>query len=366
MSWGARSIAWGLELIQPNLGWNVGNKSTLNVWTSKWVENIRPSPKDRDLLEGCPNLSLLLVKHLMNNNGPSSDEQRVFSFFDNYWAYRIMAIPLSSSCVDDSICWEGSTMGSYLVKTGYFMAHQRHWNLNASAKDLSRLNLDYRFFVPKFLWRLPGPRVWSFLLWKILTDTLPIGNKFSKRNIDIYSTSCPLSVECANVETLDHLFRDCPVASRLWMGSLLGIRFDNCAFINIKTWIINWITFLLKSNDNGREISSFLCTLWTIWKMRNSNIFNSNRCSAIGAMFIYEANLNIAISSITNLRKDSPPGFTNMVKDVDTEEDGSTTRFSSSTYAQSPEQADGKGLLEVLKWARKMKHLYISIASDCN
>ncbi|XP_074265403.1 uncharacterized protein LOC141587836 [Silene latifolia] len=276
-SWGGRSIDWGMDLIWEDCAWRLGSDCKLNVWSTKWVDGESPIPKDPAMLQGEPNLINLQVRHLINDSLFCWNEECILSYFHISWARRILAIPLPVRRVDDYLYWKGSKTASYMVKAAYFRAKQNHWNLNASTKDLTRLGPEYRCFVQKKLWNLPGPKVWSILLWKILTDTLPIGCELARRNIQTYCTSCSLDDSCDAVETLEHLFRDCHVASRLWMGSVLGIRVDNCAFINVKIWIMNWFLFLLKDKDNCYGVTSFLCTLWTIWKVRNINLFKASK-----------------------------------------------------------------------------------------
>ncbi|XP_074278716.1 uncharacterized protein LOC141602312 [Silene latifolia] len=94
-----------------------------------------------------------------------------------------------------------------------------------------------------------GPAMWKVLVWRIITDTLSIGNNFIQRNIDL-DHSCKLyNHDGMVVETMEHLFRDCEVARRIWTCSELGIRTVVCSPIRLAKWIVNWIRYLDKMVD---------------------------------------------------------------------------------------------------------------------
>ncbi|XP_074266621.1 uncharacterized protein LOC141589899 [Silene latifolia] len=294
---------------------------------------------------------------------------------------------------------------------GYHTAQSMIWTEAATSKDLTRLQPDYQDFVKKNLWTLPGPKVWHVLLWKILTDTLPVGQEFSARNIHTSNTTCRLDDNCTPTETLDHLFRDCYFAQRLWAGSYIGIRTENCSFVNVKTWMINWLLFLLKMDDNKVEVISFLATLWTIWRVRNNNCFRDSRINLVGAMMLYESQFNVATAAYQKIEEEIPPGtaflgasdehddYNQQLKagttiwvlgsmsscDMATiyvdgswemsrkagygwtcsNSNGNITTHWISGYAQCPEQAEGKAIIEAMKWALANNLLHISVHSDC-
>ncbi|XP_074283423.1 uncharacterized protein LOC141607973 [Silene latifolia] len=408
-TWGGRSILWGFELIREKCAWKVCSSSTLNVWTSKWVEGFAPLPKDHSLLEGSPSLIDLKIRNLIVNhvwNVPF-----ICHIFDCVWATKILAIPIFDNAPDDTLYLEGTKTGNYTVKMGYHSAQSMIWTEEATSKDLTRLEPDYHDFVKKKLWTLPGPKVWHVLLWKILTDTLPVGQEFSARHILTYDTTCRLDDNCTPTETLDHLFRDCNFAQRLWAGSYIGIRAENCSFVSIKTWMINWLYFLLKMDDNKVGVISFLATLWTIWRVRNNNCFRESRINLVGAMMLYESQFNVATAAYQKTEEEIPPG-TAFLGAFDEHDDyiqqlkagttiwvvgtmsscdmatihvdgswemsrkagygwscsnsnGNITTHWISGYAQCPEQAEGKAILEAMKWALANNLLHISVHSDC-
>ncbi|XP_074287946.1 uncharacterized protein LOC141613108 [Silene latifolia] len=313
--------------------------------------------------------------------------------------------------MEDYLFWNASSTGLYSVKKGYGIAHQQLWDLYASPKDLSRLGVLHTNFIKSRLWQLPGPKVWTILIWKILTDTLPIGIEFQKRELSHVCLGCCLGESCEAVETMEHLFRDCEVAKRLWMGSHLGIRTENVGSLDVKGWIINWFLYLIKQDDNNRGVLSFMCSLWTIWKVRSHNAFSESKCNAVGAMRIYEVQFNLTMAAEKRFPDQKPPGFGYFTSEDSLQDIGrrlkkgdelmlyggisscpkhficvdaswteqrksglgwvcfspnrNVTQIQKSTFAQSVEQAEGMAILEALLWAINNKLLHVYVGSDC-
>ncbi|XP_074315370.1 uncharacterized protein LOC141651564 [Silene latifolia] len=142
-----------------------------------------------------------------------------------------------------------------------------------SYKDKNRIGDRGREFCKKKLWHLLVPRIWKILVWKILTNTLPIGVEFEKRKLAIDSFCCMCGEDRRKVESAEHLFRDCEISSRIWAGSELGIRVENAGTINITDWIIDWIRYLYSRKEGERSVIIFVAILWGLWNIRNNIIF---------------------------------------------------------------------------------------------
>lgn len=54
---------------------------------------------------------------------------------------------------------------------------------------------------------------------------------------------------------------------------MLGINASQCFTINIKLWVVGWIHFLKKMNDEDKCLFAFLNVLGIIWITRNELIF---------------------------------------------------------------------------------------------
>ncbi|XP_074300848.1 uncharacterized protein LOC141632177 [Silene latifolia] len=269
LSWGTRSIIHGLKFIMEHIGWKLGLDSNLNVWDKKWVNGGALEPKDCLLVASFMFSKDLRVKDICFNNG-GWNEGLFNLLFAEESVNQILAIPLHESQAQDEILWPFINSGKYTVKSGYGIIFNGFLNEHVSRKDKERVHTNWRLFCKKKLWHLPGPQTWKILLWKNITDSLPVGSKFIKRDMT-WASSCVL---CGNggdtVETLGYLFRDCAISSRIWAGSVLGVNADQSPTINVRDWIFNWILYLIKLDDGVTLVIHFLVILVSLWNLRNN------------------------------------------------------------------------------------------------
>ncbi|XP_074265807.1 uncharacterized protein LOC141588255 [Silene latifolia] len=276
LSWGARSILHGLDFVRNQIGWKPGLDSEMNVWTNKWVNGYYPEPKDDCLGIDRVGLQYLMVKDLqINGQGREIKWNEVFlhTFLVDDSVKAILAKPICRSQTSDEVYWLHNSDGQYSVKSGYGILFHDFMLRRGSVKDKERLSRVGLTFCRQKLWKLSGPPTWKILLWRILTNTLSVGINFVKRNIEI-DPSCKFCKgrEMA-LESMEHLFRDCPVSRRLWAGSELGIRTNQTSFLQIDSWIIDWMVYLEKSEGREEQQIRFLATLWCIWSTRNQILF---------------------------------------------------------------------------------------------
>ncbi|XP_074299990.1 uncharacterized protein LOC141631187 [Silene latifolia] len=142
-----------------------------------------------------------------------------------------------------------------------------------TSKDRSRINDRGREFCRKTLWNLPIPVVWKILIWKIIIKALPTGIEFHKRKLDVepFCGMCGGDQKC--IETLEHLFRDCSLAQRLWAGSDLGIRVESAEGLSVSDWIYDWMRYLSISEGGKGKMITFVVILWGLWSLRNKVMF---------------------------------------------------------------------------------------------
>ncbi|XP_074305581.1 uncharacterized protein LOC141640800 [Silene latifolia] len=278
LSWGARSILHGIDFLKQHIGWKPGINSRLNVWTSKWVNGECPEPREDLLSLESVALCHMEIKDLqcLESTGESFswNEVLVRQMFVEESANRILAMPICGSQSKDKVVWLHSCDGEYSVKSGYGIIRSSYMERNGSNKDKTRVDAEKRSFCKKRLWQLPVPATWRILVWRIITNTLSVGANFAKRGINI-EHSCKLynHLETAMDETMEHLFRDCEIAKRIWACSELGIRVDCHSTVGIAKWVINWINYLAKMDDAERRMVRFIATLWCLWSCRNRVLF---------------------------------------------------------------------------------------------
>ncbi|XP_074290815.1 uncharacterized protein LOC141617518 [Silene latifolia] len=414
-SWGARSITHGLKLIKEHIGWKPGIDSNLNVWDKKWVNGRTPEPKDCLLEEGFIFLKDLRVKDICINNG-GWNEDLINLLFAEESVKHILAIPLHSSQPRDEIFWPFTSSGIYTVKSGYGILFRDYFNEHGSRKDKARIHANWKLFCRKKLWNLPGPQTWKILLWKIIASSLPIGSEFVKRDMT-WASSCALCNNASDsVETLDHLFRDCPLSSRIWAGSGLGITVSHLPNIDVRDWIVNWILYLSKLEDGLNLVLHFLVILVSLWTLWNDIRFRGHTFNP-GVFYAKTRQLfKEVLQANDKINNDPlhPPGFETGVPVPSSDDDidyqllragrpfycigsssscamvriyvdaswknsclagfgwiafGPDGEISYEGFlrgrAESPLQAEVLGLKEAMSWARQAGVLHIEISSDC-
>ncbi|XP_074300305.1 uncharacterized protein LOC141631546 [Silene latifolia] len=233
---------------------------------------MRPEPRDCLLEPQFIHLGDLRVKDLYTSNW-KWNVPLVNFLFKECSAKRILASPICQSKIKDEVFWLLTDDGTYTIKSGYGNIYERYLESKGSLKDRKRINENGKDFCRSRLWRLPGPSMWKILLWKIITNTLPVDKEFEKRKIGD-NFMCRMCADGGSrLETLEHLFRDYSVSARIWEGSDLGIRGESATGINIGDWITNWIRFLSNLEEGEKRVLKFMATLWGIWLLRNNVIF---------------------------------------------------------------------------------------------
>ncbi|XP_074298430.1 uncharacterized protein LOC141629306 [Silene latifolia] len=234
---------------------------------------------------------------------------------------KILAMPLSRSRSVDEAYWPHSSTGDYNVKSGYGVLFTSFMDLKGSVKDRTRVDEEGKSFIKRKLWKLPGSMMQKVLVWRIITNCLPVGSHFERRKIEV-DTRCKL---CTNEErmipeTMEHLFRDCEIAQRMWACTDLGIRDYQVNNMDIGKWIVHWMMGELPSE-------SFLELMDTSgWKSRDK--------AGVGWVAFTETGVNFF-----EIRK--------------------------AIKAESPMQVEALGIREVIYRARDKGHWHLEVSSDC-
>ncbi|XP_074298419.1 uncharacterized protein LOC141629294 [Silene latifolia] len=303
--------------ITKNMGlasWKPGCDSNLNVWTTKWVGGEYPEPKDVLLAPELACLKDLRVKDLCFNQG-GWNEAMIRLIFKDEWINKILAMPFSTSQKEDRIYWLLTSTGDYTVKSGYASGFERYMEDKGAGRAISRMSVSSKLFCKRNLWRLPGPNAWKVLLWKILAKSLPVGEEFARRKLSGVDTCFLCSTK--EVESLEHLFRDCYVTNRIWAGTTLGINADQVLTVALDGWIINWILYLGKLEEGDSRILQFLATIWSIWTLRNNIIFRGNTFTPNVFFRLWSQTVATALSAELSARV---KGEINQASDMENEE----------------------------------------------
>ncbi|XP_074296847.1 uncharacterized protein LOC141627501 [Silene latifolia] len=202
-----------------------------------------------------------------------------------------------------------------------------------------------------------------------------------------------------NIETLNHLFRDCDIVARIWSSSNLGIRTCNDSHMPVGEWIINWINYLLEADNGEFLVISLIVTIWCIWCTRNNLVFR-------GDLFSPEAFYNLQSKTIAEAiaAYEATQGMRNEVREklensfpvyligtgrrcntirVKVDAGWHTSLVSAagwvaydhegsiifeggrSFWSESALQTEAKGIREALRWASVNGIFHLDVFSDC-
>lgn len=109
------------------------------------------------------------------------------------------------------------------------------------------------------------PRI-KFFAWLILLDRLNTRDMLTRRHFNVQPNALCALCNQGEVETIEHLFFDCPLARRCWNKLNVTWTMDN----DISARIIN--TRMVTALPYFMEI--FLIASWELWKLRNRWIFD--------------------------------------------------------------------------------------------
>nr|GEU46095.1 reverse transcriptase domain, reverse transcriptase zinc-binding domain protein [Tanacetum cinerariifolium] len=122
---------------------------------------------------------------------------------------------------------------------------------------------------------------WKASLLSIaLRDRLPTRWNLSRKGIELDTLLCPICD--SNIETVDHTFWTCSLATSIWNKIFDWLDIDAPSPVHIQD-IFTWINDLRVSTTK-KSILEVICgvALWALWQFRNGLVFGSspsNRCT---------------------------------------------------------------------------------------
>ena len=163
---------------------------------------------------------------------------------------------------EDQICWKLDPSGKYTAKSAY--------NIQFSGCILSNF--------PRLIWKAWAPPKCKFFLWLLLQDRLWTAARLQVRGLE-NNYFCGLCVR--NLETITHLFIDCPFSRTVWDRIA---TWSNCNNLQPVQWgetrdVEDWFLVMIdRGSKKGHTLA--ILTLWCIWNRRNAAVFNNKTCTA--------------------------------------------------------------------------------------
>ena len=170
----------------------------------------------------------------------------------------ILATPIPSNSIPDSVCWGLSGNGDFSTKTATWAAH----------------GLDIKSSPPweySWIWHLDIMPKLKVFLWQLCHSSLPTRGTLLKRGLQI-DPSCPLCNH--HSEDLTHLFLRCPAIQEVWNLAKEHNWILSTISIAPSDTVPIWLTKLRQTATLTR-FDRIVALLWSIWKTRNSTVFRN-------------------------------------------------------------------------------------------
>ncbi|XP_010677737.1 uncharacterized protein LOC104893339 [Beta vulgaris subsp. vulgaris] len=126
----------------------------------------------------------------------------------------------------------------------------------------------------RILWGLRIMLKWKLFLWKLWHNGIATTHNLYNRQIGT-SSECPICL--ADIEDTQHLFRWCPLAIEIWDRVSLGVQSPSGSNLSFCDWLSHWLIFFSKEDIHPSRLPKFVGALWSIWKSRNDQVFQTHR-----------------------------------------------------------------------------------------
>ncbi|XP_026400419.1 uncharacterized protein LOC113296326 [Papaver somniferum] len=190
-SWIWQSIVHGLHNVLKQAKWQIGNGTTINIWTHNWIPDLNSPLQDwYDL-----HLSnYQWVSQLIDTSSSQWNVPLLRQLFTSSQVDSILTIPIQLD-QQDSLVWPLTAAGIFTTKSTY------HHLCESQHSVAVATTLSTKFWL-KF-WKLHIPYKFQLFLWKIFQNYLPVKTKLFHQNI-LTSSYCVL-YNNNQLESVDHL-----------------------------------------------------------------------------------------------------------------------------------------------------------------
>ena len=160
---------------------------------------------------------------------------------------------------EDTLIWKLSQNGEFSAASAYNLAR------NGGASPC--------IFSGEWLWKIDTiPKIQHFI-WLYLHSSVPVRKMLANRGITSQK-ACPI---CQNQEeSIIHLLRDCPFATKFWKDLGTPQIFSNFLHLNLPDWIKNNCLCSNQIHANGFSWNiQFPFAIWCLRRHRNKIVFEN-------------------------------------------------------------------------------------------
>ncbi|XP_058755939.1 uncharacterized protein LOC131629160 [Vicia villosa] len=125
------------------------------------------------------------------------------------------------------------------------------------------------------MWKSSVPLKIKIFAWRLLISRLPLKDMLLRRGL-VANTIDPKCPFCDSLEeSLEHLFFLCQISKNIWEKVLQWIGFSS-GFLREALLGLDDIQFKVSKSSNWDKVNIiWLATTWSLWLMRNDNVFNN-------------------------------------------------------------------------------------------
>lgn len=160
--------------------------------------------------------------------------------------------------------WPCAKIGEYSVRSGYYQIKrndQKHIRAPSTSYGMGGN-------IWKQLWKVKVPQKIKHFLWKICHNFVHVLANLWKKKL-VNSALCPICLK--EPETIEHTLLLCEWTRGVWFGLQIQCIPDRSKLSTLHEWIE--LKFEEFSRIKDFVVSSLCCALWSIWKERNSVVF---------------------------------------------------------------------------------------------
>jgi hypothetical protein len=245
-----KGVMWAARAAKMGYQWKVGNGRSIKFWEDHWFGSCSLAIQYWELyfLVNEQNRS---IADLWDGSSLKVTFRRCFdhNLMLQWFEIQQIAQTISFDGTKDSLIWNWEANGIYSVKSMYAVIN---------FGGIKPVNIHC-------VWKIKIPPKIHFFLWLLFHNKLLTRDNLVKRqNVD--DLTC---VFCNELESCQHLFFDCVVASELWK--------EVCSVLEIGLVISNMhvVSSLWEDKKKNNPVNMiFAAVLRTIWITRNDIVFN--------------------------------------------------------------------------------------------
>jgi len=225
-------------------------KNTL-FWEDCWLTD-KPICKEHTVLYDMCNGKLISVHEVLRKNGHLSFNRWLPSLLFDEWLALIGSVfSYNFENQNDVILWKWNNKKVFTTKSVY-----------------NHLSAEENTNAYKHIWKSKIPHKIKIFTWLLERGVILTKDNLVKRKWD----GNPSCMFCDQLETIDHLFFQCPVAKCVWamIGQCIGANNTPRDCAQYKLWINMW----LPEEQNVHHFG-FAAVCWAIWKCRNKAVFDA-------------------------------------------------------------------------------------------